>query len=75
MKPKFSHDTTCKVKSFTSGKEIIAVVERFVEKKSLSVVVEKSIRIDLRWTGHCYEGRTAGMDFTSDSPKIITDYT
>jgi hypothetical protein len=47
-----------------------AVVHDFVEKESLVVIVNKTVKIGMLWNGRCYEGRSAGMDFESDGPTI-----
>jgi len=64
------HSETCKINVARSTKMTEAVVHDFVEKESLTVIVNKSIKIGMLWNGRCYEGRSAGMDFESDGPTI-----
>jgi hypothetical protein len=53
-----------------SSKLTEAVVTSFKEKESLSVIVNKAVKITMTWNGKCYEGRNSGMDFESDGPTI-----
>lgn len=65
---------TCTIKQTSSGKVVEAVVQDFKEKNKLIVIVEKCIKLPMTWNGRVYEGKMAGMEFTSDGPKI-TKYT
>jgi len=47
-----------------------AVVQNFKEHENLTVIVNKLVKISMRWNGKCYEGRAAGMDFVSDGPTL-----
>jgi hypothetical protein len=42
----------------------------FNEGRNLTVVMNKSVKIMMTWNGRMYEGRAAGMDFTSDGPTV-----
>jgi hypothetical protein len=42
----------------------------FNEGRNLTVVMNKSVKIMMTWNGRLYEGRSAGMDFTSDGPTV-----
>jgi hypothetical protein len=64
------YSDTCEIKASGSGKTTEAVVHDFVDKQSLTVIVNKTIKIGMRWNGRCYEGRSAGMDFESMGPTI-----
>jgi hypothetical protein len=64
------HSEVCEVKNVTSNKVVEAVVQDFKELEALYVIINKSIKIPMKWNGRLYEGRMAGMDFTSAGPKI-----
>jgi hypothetical protein len=64
------HASTCMIKMAKSSKLTEAVVEDFKDKVSLNVIVNKAVRISLKWNGQCYEGRSAGMDFESAGPTV-----
>ena len=66
---KIRYDNTCEVKQETSGKTVIAEVMAFNEGRNLTVVMNKSVRLNMSWNGRVYEGRMAGMDFISNGPK------
>jgi hypothetical protein len=58
-----------------SSKITEAVVASFEDKVSLNVVVNKTVKISMKWNGKCYEGRSAGMDFESAGPAITKTQT
>jgi hypothetical protein len=64
------HSDTCMIKMAKSSKLTEAVVQSFEDKVKLNVIVNKSIKINMTWSGRCYEGRSAGMDFESDGPAV-----
>ena len=61
---------TCTVKQANSSKTVEAVVFEFKEQKSLIVVLNKSVKLPMTWNGKLYEGKMAGIDFTSAGPSI-----
>lgn len=64
------HGNTCMIKMAKSSKATEAVVESFEDKVKLNVVVNKAVKISMKWNGKKYEGRSAGMDFESDGPTV-----
>ena len=64
------HSETCMVKMAKSSKNTEAVVESFEERVKLNVIINKAIKISMKWNGKKYEGRSAGMDFESDGPAV-----
>ena len=66
---KVRYDDHCSVKNVASGKSIEAVILAFNEGRNLTVVLNKSVKVLMNWNGRAYEGRMAGMDFTSTGPK------
>jgi hypothetical protein len=46
------------------------VVESFEEHVKLNVIVNKAVKISMKWNGKKYEGRSAGIDFESDGPTV-----
>ena len=69
------HAETCTIKMARTSKVSEAVVQEFEYQNRLDVVLNKSVKISLKWNGKCYEGRGAGMDFESDGPKITKTQT
>lgn len=61
---------TCTVKQANSSKTVEAVVFEFKERKSLIVVLNKSVKLPMTWNGKLYEGKMAGIDFISAGPSI-----
>ena len=64
------HGATCQVKQAGSGKILEAAVHEFRDKDRLTVVVNQSVKLFLKWNGKVYEGKMAGLDFVSDGPKV-----
>ena len=61
---------TCKITQSNNGKVVEGVVYEFKENKSLIVVLNKSVKLTLNWNGRIFEGRMAGIDFTSPGPEV-----
>jgi hypothetical protein len=61
---------TCTVKQANSSKTVEAEVFEFKEQRNLTVVLNKSVKLPMVWNGKLYEGKMAGIDFTSTGPKI-----
>jgi hypothetical protein len=51
-----------------------ADVLSFKEEQFLSVAIAE-MKISMNFNGKLYEGRAAGMNFTTPGPKIIKQYT
>jgi len=64
------HSDVCKIKMTRSEQLTEAVVDKFKEHEHLTVIVNKLVKISMRWNGKVYEGRSAGMDFVSDGPTL-----
>jgi len=67
--PKHYGDT-CAVLCENNDKTVTAEVLEFREHKFLSVSLNRSMKLNLTWNNYVYEGRLAGMSFTSKGPKI-----
>lgn len=64
------HGDTCQIKQAASGKMLEAVVHEFKDRDRLTVVVNQSVKLFMKWNGRVYEGRMAGLDFISDGPVV-----
>ena len=64
------HSDTCQVKMAKGSKTVEAVVDQFVHEVALDVILNKSVKLKLRWNGRVYEGYTAGMDIESAGPTV-----
>ena len=64
------YSATCQIKQSASGKIVEAVVQDFKQEEALHVIVNKAVKIAMKWNGRCYEGRMASMDFVSDGPTL-----
>lgn len=64
------HSDTCQVKLAKSSKTVEAVVDQFIFEKQLDIILNKSVKLKLKWNGRCYEGNGAGMDVESFGPTV-----
>jgi hypothetical protein len=64
------YSETCTVKQANTSKTVEAVVYEFKEQQNLTVVLNKSVKLPMIWNGKLYEGKMAGIDFTSSGPAI-----
>jgi len=64
------HSDKCIVKQEKSSKTVEAEIFEFKEHKSLTVVLNKSVKLPMTWNGKMYEGRMAGIDFISEGPTV-----
>lgn len=64
------YSDTCKVKQADSNKTVEAVIQEFAEHSKLIVILNKSVKLSMKWNGKVYEGRMAGLDFVSDGPVV-----
>jgi len=69
------HSNTCKVTQVASKRVVEAEVQDFTEHDKLNVVINKSVRLSMKWNGRIYEGKGAGMDFESAGPHITRTQT
>lgn len=64
-------DETCEVICEDNGRKVVAEILDFTEKKYLSVSIDRSVKVDLRWNGKIYIGKMATMNLVSNGPNIV----
>lgn len=64
------HADTCQVKLAKSSKTVEAVVAQFIFEEKLDIILNKSVKLTLKWNGKLYEGKGAGMDVESSGPTV-----
>ena len=69
------YSDTCDITNVSSNMLVEAVVQDFKENETLHVILNKSVKLALKWNGKIYEGRMAGMDFHSRGPKVSITHT
>jgi hypothetical protein len=69
------HSDTCTVTQVDNNRSVEAEVQDFRPQDRLVVVVNRAVKLHLKWNGRVYEGRAAGMDFVSDGPRITRTQT
>ena len=60
----------CIIKQEKTSKTVEAEVFEFNEGRSLTVVLNKSVKLPMIWNGKMYEGKMAGIDFISNGPTV-----
>jgi len=69
------YSDTCEIANVSSNMLVEAVVQDFKENESLHVILNKSVKLTLKWNGKIYEGRMAGIDFQSQGPRVSITHT
>ena len=64
----------CKLTCTSNGITMEADVMCFKEGQFLSVAIAE-MKINMKFNGKLYEGKAAGMDFTTPGPKVFKQYT
>lgn len=72
MNTKIRFEDNCRVLCEDNNKVVDADILDFKEKKTLTVSINKSLKLIMPWNGRVYEGRMSGMSFVSNGPKSIT---
>jgi hypothetical protein len=63
-------ENTCEIMCEDNGRRMVGDILSFREYDHVAVSVDKSIKLDMKWNGHTYEGKMAGLSFTTDGPLI-----
>lgn len=63
-------EDTCEIICEDNGRKMVADILAFKEGQYLTVAVEKSLKIELRWNRKIYEGFMGKMSFVSDGPIV-----
>ena len=69
---RYQYERTCTVSNTKTKKSVEAVVAHFAPEIELSVVLEQTAKINLKYNGLAYTGKFGGMDFTSPGPQYQT---
>lgn len=61
-------DDTCEVICEDNGRKMVAEVLTFTKNKSLTVSIDRSLKLTLGWNGKIYEGNMGAISFVSNGP-------
>jgi len=64
----------CKLTCTSNGITMDADVMSFSEGNFLTVAIAE-MKVSMNFNGKLYEGKAAGMDFTSTGPRVTKPYT
>lgn len=68
MKQREYIDDTCEIICEDNGRKMVAEVLSFSKKKTLTVSVDRSLKLTLSWNGKIYEGNMGPISFVSNGP-------
>ena len=73
MRKNVTYAETCKIHCTNNNKTMEVDILDFRPKDHLSVSVNKSVRVNMKYTGNndLYVGTMAGLEFTTIGPKIV----
>ena len=63
-------DDRCEVICEDNGRKMVAEVLNFTKNKTLTVSIDRSIKLTLIWNGKIYEGNQGPLSFVSNGPDI-----
>ena len=74
MTREIEYEDECELYNFDSGKTVTAEILNFQPERSLTVSINRSIKVTLRYqeNGKKYIGSAGGFEFWSDGPKGYT---
>ena len=61
----------CVINCTDNGRNITAVVDRFEQGRSISVIINKEIRMTMIYNGHEYVANKQGLEFTTKGPSVV----
>lgn len=63
-------ENTCEIMCEDNGRRMVGEMLSFRENDHCSVSIDRAIKLDMKWNGTVYEGRSAGLSFTTEGPLI-----
>ncbi len=63
-------EDTCEIMCEDNGRRMVGDILSFRDGDHVAVSIEKRIKLDMKWNGHVYEGRAAGLSFTTEGPLV-----
>jgi len=70
MSNNLRHSNSCNLRAVDSNKELTCEVYEFRPKDRLTVIVNKQVKVTMKWNGNIYEGKMAGLEFVSEGPQF-----
>ena len=61
---------SCEIICENNDKKMMVDVLSFQAEKYLSVSIQKSLKLEMRWTGKRFECKLSGLAFSSDGPAV-----
>lgn len=63
-------ENTCEIMCEDNGCRMVGEILNFKEHSHLSVSIDRSIKLEMKWNGHVYEGKMAKLSFVTDGPLV-----
>jgi hypothetical protein len=61
---------TCEIMCEDNGRRMVGEMLSFKEYDHCAVSIERKIKLDMKWNGIVYEGKSAGLSFTTEGPLV-----
>lgn len=65
-------ENTCEIMCEDNGRRMVGEILSFREHSSLSVSIDRKLKLDMKWNGQVYEAKSAQLSFVTDGPLIRT---
>jgi hypothetical protein len=53
-----------------NGRRMVGELLSFKQRSNMTVSVDRSVKLQMKWNGLVYEGRMGGLSFTTNGPLI-----
>lgn len=63
-------EDTCEVMCEENGRRMVGELLDFKDRTHLSVSIDRTVKLDMKWTGHVYEGKKGGLSFSTEGPLV-----
>ena len=60
----------CEIICENNDKKMMVDVLSFQAQKYLSVSIQKSLKLEMKWTGKRFEGKLSSLAFSSNGPSV-----
>ena len=66
-----AYQDTCEIHNTDNNRTVNAEILDYKKGDTLSVSIDRTIKLILKWNGKVYVGNSAGMEFTSFGPQEL----